>query len=623
MTFARTGATVAALALVAATALAACAKSSTSTTSHAGVTGYGDIPAPAAKHIPGGTVTFGMPAGDTPTYIFPLTPGANSSVYTISFFQDLMYRPLWWTPSGHALQINYGLSLASKPIMSNDNKTVVINMKTNYKWSNGAPVDAQDVVFMIDLARAAVKISPANYGNYSAGFFPDNVVSAKATSKYQVTIQFSKSYNPGYLLYDQLALLSPFPSTFWDVDAVGGKPVDYNTLAGAEKIYKFLNAQSLKLATYANNPLWQDVDGPFRLSAFNASTDANTLVPNKQYSGTHATISKFEEVAFTSDDAEYNALRSGQLTIGLVPTTNYPQIPALEKQGFHTFGEADFGWDYIVFNFKDKTSNWDKIIGQLYVRQALAHLVDEQGYVSGVFHGYAASADGPVPPVPPSPFTPSNATKPVYPFSIAAAKSLLASHGWKIVKGTQTCESPGTAASDCGAGIPKGATLAFTLVYNNGSPPIQQEDTAFASDAKQAGIPVTLVGKSFNFILSNYYDIAAPANIDKWAAEDFGGFSEALYPTTNFIFNTGGSFNIGDYSNSTTDSLINNSVYGANQSAVKAEAAQIAENLPALFQPDADHVYAWKDTLSGPQSSFWEVPQFSLNPEEWYFTSSK
>ncbi|HUC57962.1 MAG TPA: ABC transporter substrate-binding protein [Streptosporangiaceae bacterium] len=623
MTFARTGATVAALALVAATALAACAKSSTSTTSHAGVTGYGDIPAPAAKHIPGGTVTFGMPAGDTPTYIFPLTPGANSSVYTISFFQDLMYRPLWWTPSGHALQINYGLSLASKPIMSNDNKTVVINMKTNYKWSNGAPVDAQDVVFMIDLARAAVKISPANYGNYSAGFFPDNVVSAKATSKYQVTIQFSKSYNPGYLLYDQLALLSPFPSTFWDVDAVGGKPVDYNTLAGAEKIYKFLNAQSLKLATYANNPLWQDVDGPFRLSAFNASTDANTLVPNKQYSGTHATISKFEEVAFTSDDAEYNALRSGQLTIGLVPTTNYPQIPALEKQGFHTFGEADFGWDYIVFNFKDKTSNWDKIIGQLYVRQALAHLVDEQGYVSGVFHGYAASADGPVPPVPPSPFTPSNATKPVYPFSIPAAKSLLASHGWKIVKGTQTCESPGTAASDCGAGIPKGATLAFTLVYNNGSPPIQQEDTAFASDAKQAGIPVTLVGKSFNFILSNYYDIAAPANIDKWAAEDFGGFSEALYPTTNFIFNTGGSFNIGDYSNSTTDSLINNSVYGANQSAVKAEAAQIAENLPALFQPDADHVYAWKDTLSGPQSSFWEVPQFSLNPEEWYFTSSK
>jgi len=624
MTFARTATKMAALAVVAVTALAACAKSSTSSAGHAGSKGYGDIPPAAGKKVPGGTVTFGMPAGDTPTYIFPLTPGANSSVYTISFFQNLMWKPLFWTPQGHALQINYGLSLASKPIMSNDNKTVVINMKQNYKWSsNGAPVDAQDLVFMIDLATAAVKASPANYGNFSPGFFPQNVVSAKATGKFQLTINFTKSYNPGYLLYDQILLLTPLPSTSWDIDAPGGKPVDYTTPAGAAKIYKFLNAQSLKLSTYASNPLWQDVDGPFKISAFNPSTDANTLVPNAAYSGQKASVKSFQEVAFTSDDAEYNALRTGQLTFGLVPATDYPQIPTLDKQGFHTFGEADFGWDYIDFNFKDTTASWDKIIGQLYVRQALAHLVDGPGYVKGVFHGYAATADGPVPPVPPSPFTPTNALKPVYPFSISAAKALFASHGWKLVNNVQTCESPGSAATDCGAGIPKGATMAFTLVYNNGSPPIQEEDTALASDAKQAGVPITLTGTSFNFILSEYYDLAAPSNIDKWQAEDFGGFSTSLYPTTNFIFNTGGSFNIGDYSSKEADSLINNSVFGPNESAVKSEAAYIAENLPALFQPDSDHVYAWKDSLSGPQSSFWEVPQFSLNPEQWYFTSTK
>jgi peptide/nickel transport system substrate-binding protein len=620
MTFARTATKMAVLAAVGVTALAACAKSSTSAANHAGASGYGSIPAPAAKKVSGGTVTFGMPAGSTPTYIFPIVPGANSSVYTISFFQDLMWKPLYWTPVGHSLNINYPLSLASAPKLSNHNKTVVINMKTNYKWSNGAPVDAQDLVFMIDLAKAAVKLSAANYGNFSPGFFPQNVASATATGKYQLTMQFTKSYNPGYLLYDQILLLQPLPSTSWDIDATGGKPVNYNTLANAEKIYTYLSGQSAKLATYATNPLWQVVDGPFKLAAFDPSTDSNTLVPNPNYSGTKATISKFQEVAYTSDAAEYNALRTGQLTVGLIPSTDYPQIPTLTKQGFNVFGEADFGWDYLVFNFKDKTNNWDKIIGQLYVRQALAHLVDESGYVSGVFHGYAAAADGPVPPVPSSPFTPSNALHPVYAFSISAAKSLLASHGWKEVNGVQTCETPGTGSADCGAGIPKGATLAFTLVYNNGSPAIQQEDTAFASDANQAGVKVSLVGKSFNFILSNYYDLAAPANINKWAAEDFGGFSTSLYPTTNFIFNTGGSFNIGDYSNPTADKLINNSVYGPNQSAVKAEAAYIAENLPALFQPDSDHVYAWKNTLSGPQSSFWEVPQFSLNPELWYFT---
>ena len=40
-------------------------------------------------------------------------------------------------------------------------------------------------------------------------------------------------------------------------------------------------------------------------------------------------------MAFTSDDAEYTALRSGQLTVGLVPSTDYPQIPTLKKQGFN------------------------------------------------------------------------------------------------------------------------------------------------------------------------------------------------------------------------------------------------------------------------------------------------
>jgi len=620
MTFARTAMKMAAVAVVGVTALAACAKSSTSSTHQTAKSNFDGIPAPAKTHVQGGTVAFGMAAGATPTWILPITPGANSSVYTASFFQNLMWKPLYWTPSQHTLDVDYGLSLASKPVFSDNNQTVTINMKSNYKWSDGKQVDAQDLIFFIDLVKAAVKISPANYGNFSPGFFPQNLVSATATSKFTLQLKFDKPYNPGYNYYDQIALLTPLPSTAWDIAAVGGKPLDYTNPANAAKIYKFLYAQSQKLSTYATNPLWQVVDGPFKLTAFNPSTDANTMVPNPAYSGTKPSISKFQEVAFTSDDSEYTALRSGSLTVGLVPSTDYPQIPQLQKQGFHTFGFPGLGWDYMVFNFKDKTDHWDKIIGQLYVRQALAHLVDEQGAITGIFHGFAVSASGPVPSVPESPFTPANATKAVYPFSVASTKSILAKHGWKIVGGTQTCESAGTGATQCGAGIAKGDKLFFTLVYNNGSPAIKAEDTDFASQAKSAGIPVTLVGKSFNFILQNYYDVAAPANINKWKMEDFGGFSTALFPTTNTIFNTGGTFNIGDYSDPTADKLIHNSVFGSNATAVKTEASYLAENLPALFQANADHVYAWKNTLSGPQSSFWELPQFSLNPEQWFFT---
>jgi peptide/nickel transport system substrate-binding protein len=566
-------------------------------------------------NVTGGTVTFGLTAGNTPAYIFPVTPAATSSAYTAGFFQNLMWKPLWWTPAGRSLNVDYPLSLASKPVFSDDNKIATINMKTTCKWANGQPVDAQDVIFFIDLAKAAVALSAANYGNYSPGGFPANVVSAVATGKYTLQINFTKSYNPGFLYYDQLLLLTPLPSTSWDIDAVGGNPVSYTTLAGAEKIYKFLNAQAQKVSTYATNPLWQDVDGPFKLTAFNPSTHASTMVPNPNYSGPKASISKFREVAFTSDNAEYAALSSGHLTVGLVPSAYYPQIPTLREKGFNVAGSPDLGWDYLLFNFKDTTNNWDKVIGQLYVRQALAHLIDSAGYIKDIFHGYAAPADGPVPSVPPSPFTPANAASQVYPFSIASTESILARHGWRRVNNVQTCES----ATACGAGIPEGQRLAFTVVYNNGSPALTAEDRAFASDARRAGILVTLVGKSFGFILQNYYDLAAPANIDKWEAEDFGGFSSSLYPTTNTIFNTGGDVNIGDYSDRTADKLIESSVFGPNPSAVKAEATYIAADLPGLFQPAPDHVYAWSTKLSGPQASFWEMTQYSLNPELWAF----
>ena len=41
--------------------------------------------------------------------------------------------------------------------------------------------------------------------------------------------------------------------------------------------------------TYATNPLWQDVYGPYKLSSFNATTGAYTLAPNPSYSGPHVT----------------------------------------------------------------------------------------------------------------------------------------------------------------------------------------------------------------------------------------------------------------------------------------------------------------------------------------------
>jgi len=48
--------------------------------------------------------------------------------------------------------------------------------------------DRKDIVFFLDLLRAAIKESPANFGNYTPGQLPDNLTSAVATDDRTVTL---------------------------------------------------------------------------------------------------------------------------------------------------------------------------------------------------------------------------------------------------------------------------------------------------------------------------------------------------------------------------------------------------------------------------------------------------
>jgi peptide/nickel transport system substrate-binding protein len=275
-----------------------------------------------------------------------------------------------------------------------------------------------------------------------------------------------------------------------------------------------------------------------------------------------------------------------------------------------------------VFNFKDTTDHWDKVISQLYIRQALTHLQDQAAIIHGGFHGAAAPAYGPVPAVPATAYVPSDAATNPYPYSIADAKNLLTQHGWKVVpNGTTTCQNPGSGPTQCGAGIPAGQKISITIPYTNDPPVAGQETTQIASAAKQVGINITPVAKTFNYIIENYADPSAPQNDNKWQMENFGGFSTDIYPTTDLIFNTGGSYNQGDYSNPTANKLIKNSEFSPDPNAVQKEASFLTQNLPAIFGPNEDRIWAWKG-ISGAPDSFSDLTQFGFTPEYWYIPKS-
>jgi len=139
---------------VAALAVSACGGSSGGSSA---VTGsltspgqYGKLPAPGTP-TGGGSITFGVLNGNTVNYIFPIVPSGNASTYNYNV-EQAMWLPLYNNSAyGSAPGIDYSLSLANKPVFSNGNKTVTFTLKQGYKWSNGQPVVAKDVLFDIAL----------------------------------------------------------------------------------------------------------------------------------------------------------------------------------------------------------------------------------------------------------------------------------------------------------------------------------------------------------------------------------------------------------------------------------------------------------------------------------------
>jgi peptide/nickel transport system substrate-binding protein len=628
-TFGKKGLAGLALAVAGITALAACSSSGsgsaspTTSASPGGTTqpgSIGAIPAAGAASGKAGSITFGYSSGDAPNWIMPVIPGADNSVYNTFVFQWQLWRPTWFTWNGSSPAVNAALSVANTPTWSNGDKTMTISLKP-WKWSNGQTVGAKDLEFTIDEIKASVKESPDNWANYVPGYFPDTLTSMSTPDAQTLVINMTKPVNPTWMEEDILDV-PIMPAAAWAKASASGPTLDFTNPANAKKIFDFLTAQSKSVSTYATNPLWQDVYGPYKLSAFNATTGSFTMVPNPDYSGPHANPeSNFVGVPFTSDAAQFNAIKSGSVDVSVLPPEDNPQIPSLKSTGYNYYGLPAWGDYFAAYNFKDTTGDFNNIVSQLYFRQAMQHLEDQQGQIKAFLNGDGDPLYGPIGAYPQSPYLPANGKTDPYPFSVSTATSLLKSNGWNVVaNGTDTCAKPGTGAGECGSGIPAGTKLSFNLIYNAVSP-ITQEVEDLASNAKAAGITVNLSASNFNFMINNYTDPGSPANVDKWAMMDFGGESSSTYPTTFGIFNTGGTAQIGDYSNPTADSLINDSISGTNPAAVTNELSFLDTQVPVLWQPLRDHVYVWKTNISAttPQA-FENLTQYDPTPEFWYLT---
>src|SRR6478672_1307650 len=184
-----------------AVALASCTGGSSSSPTSSGATSATGSP------VTGGTVSFALPPATVPNWIFPMASLAYFSVYNISNLQQPMYRPLYWF-GGHNLQptIDYGLSAAEPPQYASDGKSVTIKLKP-WKWSNGEDVNADDVVFWMNM----VKAEKANWGGYVPGAFPDNVTKVTKVDDRTVKLTLDATYSEDFYTYNELSQITPMP----------------------------------------------------------------------------------------------------------------------------------------------------------------------------------------------------------------------------------------------------------------------------------------------------------------------------------------------------------------------------------------------------------------------------
>lgn len=587
----------------------------------------------SGKPVAGGTAYFAEQPLTPPTYIFPLISGANFTAANTNDLQTLLYLPLYWYGDRGKTSIDYPLSVGNQPVYSDNNRVVTITLK-HYVWSDGETVSARDVGFWINLLKA----NKGDWASYVPGGFPDNVVSWKAVNPTTIQLHLDGSYNPTWYTYNELSQITPLPIA-WDRTALS-KPVPSPTAAslpdttapGARAVYSFLNSQAKALSGYASSPVWSVVDGPWKLTGL-TSNGLATFVPNRHYSGPDQPhLAKFVELPYTSSAAEFSALKAGsvaggpgtsgqQVSVGYVPDNDLPQQPALHQQGYQLIKDYTFGFDYFEPNFNNPKVG--PILRQLYFRQAFQHLVDQTGWIHAYYDGLGVPTYSPVPASPPNPYADSLASVNPYPFSVAAAKSLLAAHGWKIVpNGVTTCARPGTGTGDCGQGIKAGEPLNFTLMYPSGLPYTDGSMTDLQSVAKEAGIEISLHEVTSTTIASTILSCSAKSPACSWELGQYGAswlFEPDHYPSGEEIFQTGALGNVNNYSNPAMDKLIKATTTAASsgaQAALNRYANALRLQLPDFWQPSPGTLVTVQSNLHGVIPNAYGF----INPEEWYFT---
>ena len=257
---------------------------------------------------------------------------------------------------------------ATKWEQSSDGLTWTFHTVPNAKWSDGQPLNAQDVAFTFN---TIVKYGDGPTGFVSGGLA--NVTNVTATDDNTVTITYSA---PVANVLANLQQISILPEHVWAQYATGD----------GSGLLKFPNAPT-------DQPLVGG--GPFVLAKY-VKDQVAIFQRNPNFYGPAAIIDGFGLQYFSNDDSMVQALRNNQIQAAIgVPVT---AVQALKGESALTvfIGPGISMRDFIINSSPDKTTNLE--LQDPKVREAMEYAIDRNAIVQTAWLGYGDPGSTIVPP---------------------------------------------------------------------------------------------------------------------------------------------------------------------------------------------------------------------------------
>lgn len=295
--------------------------------------------------------------------------------------------------------------------ISKDGKTITWHLRKGVRWSDGAPFDADDVVFS-----TRVVLNPANNEIGRDGW--NLIKKMDEPDKFTVVYHLSRPY-------------SPYIPTFFG--SAGANP----DLLPKHLLAKYPNINQVP---YNAKPVGI---GPFRIVAWHRG-DNIELEANPYYFRGQPKIKKIVYKLVPSFDTLATLLQTGEVELWpVVPSSYIDRMLALGNVKTDILTSPFYS--HLDFNVTRP------LVSDLRVREAIRYALDRQELARKISHGHAIVQESVMPLV--NPLAPKDI--PLVPYDPAKAKQLLEDAGWKV--------GPG------GIRVKNGARLSLQFPYYTGS----------------------------------------------------------------------------------------------------------------------------------------------------------